>query len=559
MREAFWWRSRLWLGLVLLLVQQVVSFKETCPTYYVNLDKSPDRRARMEKLFNTFSELKRVPGVDGHSKKDVMQTLNMKHCPPDKLPHSFDDVNLGVKKGSATYLSRLGCTLSHLRAIMRAYEDKREYALILEDDATPDLVPTWPGSLNQYIETLPKDWTIVQLSALSYGEKLKDLYTQWQSQRKDVAGEGPTTMAKNAGSLIWSAQAYLVSREGMKRIAAKYRHKDGTLDICSVQCIELDDCILHEGVGMQGYRIATPPLFVPRQDMKSTIGQMDSETGKKDLIAEKDETRKMYEESRDVLYQWAGSWALSGYKHANLNIDTAVLRKLMDATMQQSKVLKARSFETNFRSFCQNPTNMCRVEKKYLENVNDPRAAEARYAPATTTETIPSDFFADTVSSLVKKSKKSSERAYAEPQRKDTRVEASSHSASSAPHAAPQLHGDKGKHNANQQTSTHAARLGEAQQTSREVSGGDDKEWCVSVDLLCASRAAVQLGAAAAVVVGASACAAMVAHRLYQSRRRAGADGSSLLAPAPQVCGGEVCPYGAETGGHDGGASASVV
>jgi len=53
----------------------------------------------------------------------------------------------------------------------------------------------------------------------------------------------------------------------MRQIADKYRQSDGTLDICKVSCIELDDCILNEGVDMEGYRLATPPLFVPRQGL----------------------------------------------------------------------------------------------------------------------------------------------------------------------------------------------------------------------------------------------------------------------------------------------------
>lgn len=560
MDGGIWWRSRLWSMGILLLAQQVTSFSETCPTYYVNLDHSPDRRERMERFFNTFSELKRVPGVDGHSKTDVLHTLSMKHCPPAQLPRSFDDVNLGVKKGSATYLSRLGCTLSHLRAILRAYDDKREYALILEDDATPDLVPTWPGSLKQYIETLPDDWTIVQLSALSYGDELKNLYTQWQSQRKKEPKSNPTTMTKDAGSLIWSAQAYLISREGMKRIAAKYRHKDGTLDICSVKCIELDDCILHEGVGMQGYRIATPPLFVPRQDMTSTIGQVDSKGGKE--VVEKVETRKMYEESRDVLYQWAGSWALSGYKAANLNIDTAVLREVMDAGMQQFEHLKARSFESIFKQFCGNPTNMCSIDKKYLENVDNPQAAAAAAAARSasdTSEAIPSDFFGDTVSLLLKKSKDSTARAYAQhdgekttsqklgtPQGGTSVVRPSS----STSHAHAHDDGVKMNFSANQQLLTQVALLGEVQETPWGVGGGGvgGGRRCMGVGALCASPRVVQLGAAAVVGVIVSICAAFAAHRLHQRRRHASANGSSLLAPAREalkVCGGEV--YGAET------------
>ena len=352
---------------------------EQCPTYYVNLDKSKDRRERVEELFAPFKHLHRIPGIDGHSKSSVMDILSSK-CPPSMLPNSFDEGNLGVHRGDGTYLSRLGCTLSHLKAILKAHDDERDYALILEDDATPDLVPTWHGTLRDFVKTLPENWTIVQLSALSYRDKLTDLFVQWQETRLNTNEPGLTTLPKNAGSLIWSAQAYLVSKRGMSQIAGKYRRKDGTIDICSASCLELDDCILHEGVDAEGYRIATPPLFVPRQDMTSTIGQRDD--GEEGNVVEMDETRKMYEESRDVLYQWAGSWALNGYERANLDVDTRTLRDVVDSfydnVKREAKLLKESSFEKALRAHCEEKANRCKIKHGWLKNVVDPRKAAAQ-------------------------------------------------------------------------------------------------------------------------------------------------------------------------------------
>ena len=40
----------------------------------------------------------------------------------------------------------------------------------------------------------------------------------------------------------------------MKQIAAKYRREDGGgLDLCAASCIELDDCVLQEGVPEEGH------------------------------------------------------------------------------------------------------------------------------------------------------------------------------------------------------------------------------------------------------------------------------------------------------------------
>ena len=90
-------RGLFWLFLSALLVHAADCVSESCPTYYVNLDRSPDRRDRMERLFSTFSHFKRVKGVDGHDRKYVKDTLAPR-CSFEELPRSFDEQNLGVKK-----------------------------------------------------------------------------------------------------------------------------------------------------------------------------------------------------------------------------------------------------------------------------------------------------------------------------------------------------------------------------------------------------------------------------------------------------------------------------
>ena len=55
---------------------------------------------------------------------------------------------------SGEYLERLGASLSHLEAIYK-YDDGAA-ALILEDDAKPDLIPTWSTDFDGYVERLQK-------------------------------------------------------------------------------------------------------------------------------------------------------------------------------------------------------------------------------------------------------------------------------------------------------------------------------------------------------------------------------------------------------------------
>ena len=77
-----------------------------------------------------------------------------------------------------------------------------------------------------------------------------------------------------------------------------------------------------------------PPLFAG--SMTSTIGQKDD--GEEGNVVEMDETRKMYEESRDVAR--AGSWALNGYERAT-DVDTRGFRDFADSFYDNAEGGKA--------------------------------------------------------------------------------------------------------------------------------------------------------------------------------------------------------------------------
>jgi GR25 family glycosyltransferase involved in LPS biosynthesis len=56
----------------------------------------------------------------------------------------------------------VACVLSHLSAILRAYNEGRVIALILEDDAVlaEDFLTKW----QDYVNLAPDDWTALQFS-----------------------------------------------------------------------------------------------------------------------------------------------------------------------------------------------------------------------------------------------------------------------------------------------------------------------------------------------------------------------------------------------------------
>jgi len=133
--------------------------------YWINLDRSTDRRQRMEKMFEdpVFAGKKiiRISAVDGKS-HDIDQILNANF--EGMTPDKFTKVEYA-------------CLLSHLNAINQFSKSTYENALIMEDDATLEYKPYWKKSVKQIMENAPNDWEIIQL-CINTQKPLAKIYTR---------------------------------------------------------------------------------------------------------------------------------------------------------------------------------------------------------------------------------------------------------------------------------------------------------------------------------------------------------------------------------------------
>lgn len=150
--------------------------------YWINLDRSPDRRQRMEQMFQDpvfkGKNIVRVSAVDGKA-PDIDQVLNanFEGMQPDK----FTKVEYA-------------CTLSHLNAIKQFSESSYEVALIMEDDMTLEFKPYWKKSVKQIMDNAPYDWDIIQLCYITSNTIPSKMYT------------------KNPGN-IYSTGAYIINKK----------------------------------------------------------------------------------------------------------------------------------------------------------------------------------------------------------------------------------------------------------------------------------------------------------------------------------------------------------
>ncbi len=132
--------------------------------YWINLDRSTDRRQRMEAMFQdpVFYNVPiiRIKAVDGKASNiDTILNANFEGMQPDK----FTKVEYA-------------CTLSHINAIREFSKTNYKTALIMEDDMTLEYKPYWKKSVKQVMNNAPSDWEILSLTYIT--NKLpKDLYS----------------------------------------------------------------------------------------------------------------------------------------------------------------------------------------------------------------------------------------------------------------------------------------------------------------------------------------------------------------------------------------------
>lgn len=187
---------------------------------YVNLDRRPDRRKRMEALASPHawlsSSLERISAVDG-------KELDWRRLVAERLisPEAAFEGQRAEREGLATMheerpedgpchltLGGCGCALSHLKAWRRLLDSSSRWALILEDDLV-SISQDFDSELGVVLGRLPQDWLICYLGFHS---------PQGPEQRQLPPGahaEGPYKMSEEGGWLagLW---CYVLSRAGAK-------------------------------------------------------------------------------------------------------------------------------------------------------------------------------------------------------------------------------------------------------------------------------------------------------------------------------------------------------
>jgi len=121
------------------------------PKYYINLDRSVDRREALEAEIALYEveNIHRFKAIDGRGIKDIHQG-------------EIDGVQY-VNDYSNCTKYQLAITLSHLECIRCAGEKGEFPFIILEDDVRFTLMPHWKKNIDEIIAELPEDCEVLNL------------------------------------------------------------------------------------------------------------------------------------------------------------------------------------------------------------------------------------------------------------------------------------------------------------------------------------------------------------------------------------------------------------
>ena len=129
----------------------------------------PESTTRADSILKEFDNLKlpKPTFLEAINGRKLLLNYSIKngYINLGKIPSNFGNFEDEVEYINNDEISgpELGCILSHIKAILLAYQNKAEYSLICEDDLSFLLLPFWEFTLKELISRAPSDWDIISI------------------------------------------------------------------------------------------------------------------------------------------------------------------------------------------------------------------------------------------------------------------------------------------------------------------------------------------------------------------------------------------------------------
>lgn len=249
----------------------IKQLKDFPTAYYLSLKESTDRQRDLERQFSERGvSYRMIEGYDGRT-VDIRDQLNIAGPFVGRQNIPSEVLSVGV---------------SHLHMIYRWYKDTdEEYAFFCEDDINFSLVDHWNFDFKEFLECLPADWKIIQMSLI------KETPVNWSDMR----------MRRKRWN-DWSCCGYLINRDYARQIVEDYYIEEidtYTLNIKGTSHTPLPENLIYPGNYRQCYVF---PFFTENRKHDSTLVRPQD--------GENDKIRTIQDQSSEFITTW---WKENGH------------------------------------------------------------------------------------------------------------------------------------------------------------------------------------------------------------------------------------------------------
>ena len=197
-------------------VKQAVNeeFSEFEAKYNCWIFQVPNQITISEKLKN-FPPVNFVSIEESQDRRNILYEMFEEYKISDVTPHiykRYSDEDHKIIEGPLINHTGKGVVTSHLKAIREWYESTDEpYAFFCEDDFSFDSVKYWNFTWQDFFNSLPQDWNLIQLCLIR-----EDMFCFFN----------PEVKLRNRCWCDWSTCAYLISRKHAENLIKNYYSDD---------------------------------------------------------------------------------------------------------------------------------------------------------------------------------------------------------------------------------------------------------------------------------------------------------------------------------------------
>ena len=198
-------------------VKQAVNeaFSEFEVKYNCWIFQVPNETTVAEKLKN-FPSVNFISIEESQNRRDILYEMFKEYKISNVTPHiyrKYCDEDHKIIEGDLINHAGKGPVTSHLKAIKEWYESTdEEYTIICEDDFSFDSVKYWNFTWQDFFNSLPQDWNLIQLCLIRAG----DMFCFFK----------PEVKLRNRCWCDWSTCSYLISRKYAKNLIKNYYPDD---------------------------------------------------------------------------------------------------------------------------------------------------------------------------------------------------------------------------------------------------------------------------------------------------------------------------------------------